>query len=117
LAACRPRIALKLALALSLGLAAAACSSTAIDGIPGWAGGEPAGAPPRLATELQYPPVNDRPPPRETHIVSEEEQARIERELAAARDTQARQAAQVRKERANMIANQPRPAAPQESQP
>jgi hypothetical protein len=82
-----------------------------MDSMPRWAGGEPPGAPQRLATELQYPPVNERPPPRDTKVVTEEEQAKIERELAAARDVQAKKAAQVKKDRAGMLANQPKPAA------
>lgn len=108
--AVRRVIAQSLALALALGTAG--CSTSAIDSIPAWAGGEPEGAPQRPATEMQYPPVNDRPPPHDTKIVSEEEQAKIERELAAAREAQARRAAQVKKDRASMIANQPKPNAP-----
>ena len=102
--------ALKLAAALCLALAAAGCSTSAIDSIPAWAGGEPQDAPKRLETELQYPPVNDRPPARDTKVVTEQEQAKIENELAAARATQARQAAQLKKDREAMIANQPKPA-------
>jgi hypothetical protein len=83
-----------------------------VDSIPRWAGGEPPGAPQRLATELQYPAVNERPPPRETKVVTEEEQAKIERELAAAREAQAKKAAQVKKDRAGMLANRPKPPAP-----
>jgi hypothetical protein len=92
-----------------LALTATGCSSSAIDSIPTWAGGEPAGTPPRLASELAYPAVNERPPARDTKVVSEEEQAKIERELAAAREAQARQAAQAKKDRAGMLANQPKP--------
>lgn len=104
----------KSTLALSVVLAAltlGGCSTSAIDSIPNWAGGEPVGAPQRLATEMQYPPVNDRPPSRETKVVTEEEQAKIERELGAARDVQAEQAAQVKKDRDGMLANAPKPAA------
>jgi hypothetical protein len=95
-----------------LALAAAGCSSSTIDSIPTWAGGEPAGTPQRLATELPYPAVNDRPPARDSKVVSEEEQAKIERELAAAREAQSKQAAQVKKDRAGMLANPPKPNAP-----
>src|SRR5687768_524105 len=102
----------RIAVALLLALASAGCSNTVIDSIPAWAGGEPAGTPQRPATELQYPAVNDRPPARDTKVASEEEQQKIERELAAARAAQATQAAQVKKERAGMLANQPKPNPP-----
>ena len=102
----------RIALALVLALATASCSTSVIDSIPVWAGGEPAGTPQRPATQLQYPPVNERPPARETKVVSEEEQAKIERELTAARALQAQQAAQVKKDRAGMLANQPKPNTP-----
>jgi hypothetical protein len=101
----------KLALALGLSLSAAGCSTSAIDSIPQWAGGKSESTPERPATDMEYPPVNDRPPARNSRVVSEEEQAKIERELATAREAQAKQAAQVKKERAGMIANQPKPAA------
>lgn len=100
------------AIALLLALAAPGCSTSAIDSIPAWAGGEPVGAPERPATELQYPAVNERPPARDTKVASEEEQAKIERELAAVRAAQAKQAAQVKQDRAGMLANQPKPNAP-----
>jgi hypothetical protein len=95
-----------------LTLSASGCSTAAVDSIPNWAGGKPEGAPPRLAAEMEYLPVNERPPARDTKIVTVEEQAKIEKELAAARDAQAKQAAQVKKDRAGMLANQPKPAAP-----
>ena len=101
-----------IAIALLLALTAAGCSNSTIDSIPSWAGGEPTGTPQRPATEMQYPAVNDRPPARDTKVVSEEEQAKIERELAAAREAQSRQAAQVKKDRAGMLANQPKPNTP-----
>jgi hypothetical protein len=94
--------------ALTLG----GCSTSAINSVPNWAGGEPAGAPQRLATEMEYPPVNERPASRGTKVVTEEEQAKIERELTAARDVQAKQAAQVKKDRDGMLANAPKPNAP-----
>jgi len=80
--------------------------------MPNWVGGEPPDTPARLESELQYPAVNERPPARDAKVVSEEEQAKIERELAAARETQAKKAAQVKKDRAGMLANQPKPTAP-----
>ena len=48
--------------------------------------------------------MNERPPARDTKVVSEEEQAKIERDLATAREAQAQQAAQVKKDRAGMLA-------------
>ena len=107
-----PALCVKLTLVLGLSLCAAGCSTSAIDSIPQWAGGKPEGTPERLATEMQYPPVNERPPARNSRVVSEDEQAKIERDLAAARDAQAKQAAQVKKDRAGMLANQPKPAQP-----
>ena len=101
----------KLVIALSLAIAAAGCS-TAIDAIPPWAGGEPAGTPQRLATELEYPPVHDRPPGRDTKPVTVEEQKKIEGDLAARREAQTKQANQVKKDRAGMLANPPKPYAP-----
>ena len=100
------------AIALMLALTAPGCSTSAIDSIPAWAGGEPVGTPERPATEMQYPAVNERPPARDTKVASEEEQAKIERELAAARAAQAKQAAQVKQDRAGMLANQPKPNTP-----
>ena len=73
----------------------------------------PENAPARPATEHEYPAVNERPPPRDTRVVTFEEQKKIEQDLAAARETQAKKAAQVKKERADMLANQPKPAAAQ----
>jgi hypothetical protein len=104
---------LKSAMALGIVLLASGCSSSVIDSIPTWAGGEPVGTPERPAMEMEYPPVNDRPASRETKVVTEQEQARIERELAAIRDAQARQAAQVKKDRDGMLANAPRSSAGQ----
>lgn len=106
-----------IAIALVLALTAAGCSSSTIDSIPSWAGGEPVGTPQRPTTEMHYPAVNDRPPARDTKVVSEEEQAKIERELAAAREAQSRQAAQVKKDRAGMLANQPKPNTPSAGTP
>jgi hypothetical protein len=101
-----------LAIVIALALGAAGCSSSHIDSVPNWAGGEPQGAPARLATEMDYLPVNERPPPRDTKVVTVEEQTKIEKELAAARDVQAKQAAQVKKDRAGMLANKPKPTPP-----
>jgi len=102
---------IKLAIALWIALALAGCAS-AIDAVPQWAGGEPPGTPPRLATELEYPPVHDRPPGRDTKVVTVEEQTKIERDLAARREAQAKRAEQVKKDRAGMLGNPPKPSAP-----
>jgi hypothetical protein len=99
---------MKLLPALVVALGAAGCS-TAIDSVPSWAGGEPQGVPQRVANEMEYPPVHQRPPAPANKIVTVEEQTKIERELAAARDAQAKRAAQVKKDRADMLANQPKP--------
>ncbi|HZS64084.1 MAG TPA: hypothetical protein VFA53_06255 [Xanthobacteraceae bacterium] len=99
-------------LAAGLGLAAfglSGCSASIIDSIPTWAGGEPQGTPPRSAVEPSYPPVHDRPPPPATKVISEQEEAKIERELAAAREAQAARAKQMQKDRADMLANTPQP--------
>jgi len=50
--------------------------------------GLPAGAPARPAAPYEYPAVHDMPPDRATAPLSEEEQVRLEKELANARDRQ-----------------------------
>lgn len=50
--------------------------------------GLPANAPERPAEKLEYPPVNDMPPPRTTAVLTGAEQQRLERELVAAREGQ-----------------------------
>jgi hypothetical protein len=101
---------MRLTTVLAVALAVSGCAAASVaDSIPNWAGGEPQAAPKRLATELEYPPVNDRPAARDTKIVTVEEQTKMEKELAAARETQAKQAAEVKKDRAKMIANTPKP--------
>lgn len=92
----------------SLALAAGGCSSSTIDSIPSWVGGPAEGTPERPATPAEYPPVNDRPPPRSTKLITEEEQTRIERELAEARAKQELRAKEVRKGRDQMLANPPK---------
>lgn len=78
-----------------------------IDAIPTWAGGEPAGAPDRPTTVAEYPPVNDRPPPRDTKLITEEEQAKAERDLMAARNSQAAEAKGVKDSRDQILGNTP----------
>ena len=103
---------MKLAAMLVLALGAAGCSASHIDSIPNWAGGEPQGTPSRLANEMEYPPVHERPPPLDTKVISVEEQTKFERQLAASRDAQAKRAEQMKKDRAIMLANQPKPPKP-----
>ncbi len=95
---------------LGFALSAAGCASSQIESIPQWAGGEPPATPQRLASEMEYPPVNDRPPARETKPVSVEEQTRMEKELVAARDVQVKKNEQMKKDRAKMLSNMPKPA-------
>ncbi len=90
-------------------LAVGACSSSVIDSIPSWAGGEPVGTPERPTATAEYPPVNERPPPRPAQLITEEEQAKVERELAEAHAAQIQRAQQVRKDRSDMLANSPSP--------
>jgi hypothetical protein len=51
--------------------------------------GLPEGTPPRSETPAPYLPVHDIPAARPSSVLTPEEQAKIERELAAARDRQA----------------------------
>ena len=79
---------------LGLVVALAGCApGSAIDRLPGEMGGLPAGAPARpAATIYQYPAVHDMPPARSATPMSEEEQVKLEKDLAAIRDRQAREA-------------------------
>ncbi len=80
---------------LALGAAAvlAGCSAgPLIDQIPEGVGGLPAGTPARPATTYQYPAVHDMPPARANPPLSEEEQVKLERDLAKLRDRQTREA-------------------------
>ena len=68
-------------LVLSAGVALlAGCASA-----PTAMGGLPAGAPARSITTGAYPAVHDMPPPRETTVLTSEEQKKLQDELAAAR--------------------------------
>lgn len=51
--------------------------------------GLPENIPPRPATPAAYLPVHDLPAPRTAPVLTVEEQQKIEKELAAARDKQA----------------------------
>ena len=64
------------------------CSSGAfIDKLPGDMA-EPADAPARPATPYVYPAVHDMPPARATPTMTEDQQIKLENDLAAARDRQ-----------------------------
>ena len=69
----------------------ASCTST-LSELPPQAGGLPEGTPERPANALPYPAVHDMPPPRSTTVLTEEEKKKVEAELAAMRDQQARRA-------------------------
>jgi hypothetical protein len=76
--------------AASLGLAAAlaGCSpGPIIDKLPSGVG-LPTGAPERPATPYQFPAVHDMPPDRSSVPMTEEEQVKLEKDLANARDRQ-----------------------------
>ena len=76
-------------IALGVAAALAACSpGPMIDRMPEGMGGLPAGAPARPAMPYQYPAVHDMPPARATSTMSEDEQLKLEKELAATRDRQ-----------------------------
>jgi len=77
---------------LSLALLAAACSpGPMIDRLPDNMG-LPSNAPARPATAYQYPAVHDMPPARSSKPMSEDEQVKLEKDLAKLRDRQAPQA-------------------------
>jgi hypothetical protein len=74
--------------ALGLAVALGGCSpGPIIDKLPGGVG-LPAGTPERPATPYEYPAVHDMPPDRPTAPMTEEEQARLEKDLANTRDRQ-----------------------------
>lgn len=54
--------------------------------------GVPANTPARPDGPAIYPAVHDVPPPREQAVLEPEERARIQKELVAARDQQAKEA-------------------------
>lgn len=79
----------RLAAVVVMGAALAGCSLPIAD-LP--AIGLPANTPARPQTAAAYPAVHDVPAPREQSVLQPEERARIEKELVAARDRQARAA-------------------------
>jgi hypothetical protein len=75
------------ALLLAGALILAGCSaSTVADHLPTAAGGLPDGAPQRPAKPAAYPAVHDMPPARDNAVLSDEEQKKLEADLAAARN-------------------------------
>lgn len=73
---------------LGLFAALAGCSpAPMIDRLPADMG-LPAGAPVRPETPYAYPAVHDMPPPRGSVPMTEDEQARLEKELTNVRDRQ-----------------------------
>lgn len=52
--------------------------------MPTAAGGLPEGTPQRPATPAAYPAVNDRPPKRDSPMLTDEEQRKLEDDLVAA---------------------------------
>ncbi|HMF22444.1 MAG TPA: hypothetical protein VKG24_10005 [Pseudolabrys sp.] len=82
-----------------LGLAAmlGGCSaSSIIDKLPAEVG-LPAGAPARPQVPYEYPAVHDMPPERASVTMTEEEQVKLEKELANVRDRQEGRAPQDKK--------------------
>jgi hypothetical protein len=74
-----------LALAALFGLAGCGGASLGTN-VPTWAGGLPADAPSGAAEQPPFPNVYDTPPARPTRLMSEQEQAKTEAELAAIRN-------------------------------
>jgi hypothetical protein len=62
------------------------CASTIADHMPTAAGGLPEGTPSRPETPSAYPAVNAMPPPRDSTVLTSEEQKKIEDELVAVRN-------------------------------
>jgi hypothetical protein len=81
-----PRCALAAALCFGVALILAGCSTGPMgDNMPAAIGGLPENTPARPATPAAYPAVNDMPPPR-THMLTDEEQKKLEDDLIAARN-------------------------------
>jgi len=77
------------AIGLGLAVVLAGCSpGPIIDKLPSGVGGLPAGAPERPATPYEYPAVHDMPPDRTAMPMTEEEQVKLEKDLANVRDRQ-----------------------------
>jgi hypothetical protein len=82
-----------------LGLLMTGCSAgsslftTVPESLPESMGGLPADAPAPPVKPYGYPAVHDMPPPRTTTPLDDSQQLRLEQELEAARDRQAKRAA------------------------
>ncbi|MBO0757495.1 MAG: hypothetical protein J2P54_16715 [Bradyrhizobiaceae bacterium] len=70
-----------------------ACSSTLLSEAPASLGGLPAGTPERPSTQAVYPAVHDMPPPRDSTVLTDAEQKKIQNALNAARDQQNKRSA------------------------
>lgn len=71
----------------------AGCSSV-VDHVPSAVGGLPEGAPQRPAAPPAYPAVHEMPPARPTTVLTDEEQTKLEADLAKARSRASGQAEQ-----------------------
>jgi len=76
----------------------ASCSSVlselpTLSDLPTQVGGLPEGTPQRAANAPAYPAVHDMPPPRANAVLTEDEKKKVEAELAAMREQQAKRAA------------------------
>lgn len=79
------------AFSLAASLALAACSST-FDALPEKMGGLPANAPARAAEPMAFPNVYEVRPTREAKPLTDDEQKKLESELATLREQQKQQA-------------------------
>ena len=86
----RTRWASALAALLLAGLLASCSPGPVLDRVPTEMGGLPSGAPPRSAAPPPYPAIHDVPAPRagNSSALSDTEQLKLEKELAAARKQQ-----------------------------
>ncbi len=80
--------ALRLMLALTSVSFLAACASNIGDSMPASIGGLPAEAPERPAEAPAYPAIHATPPPRAAKVLDEDQQEKLEKDLAAARERQ-----------------------------
>jgi hypothetical protein len=78
--------------AILLACLLAGCASS-FGELPAAVGGLPEGTPERSATPVAYPAVHDMPPPRNSTVLTADEQKKAEAELAAARTAQEKRAA------------------------
>jgi hypothetical protein len=82
-----PGRTMTVALLLAGAMILAGCSGSIIaDHMPSMAGGLPEGTPQRPADPPAYPAVHDAPPARASAVLTDEEQRKLEADLAAARE-------------------------------